>query len=222
MKFFILAILTLSLNVTAVEAAVSKTILALGDSITAGAPDHKSPAEFPPSGRGNPQSQYSYWIEQKHPEWRFINRGVSGERTSHILNRLERELELAAPDVVILMAGVNDIYGGLPQDVILRNLDQLYSRIQARGLPLMVLTVLPYNGITAQKFAVLEAVNAWIEKTAAERNLGFCDTFQAMHAPGDPTRLALTRDGLHPNPQGYQVMGNTVNDALESWKPVKA
>ena len=66
------------------------TILALGDSTTAGTPEFRSPVEVPPHGEGNVQSQYIYWMMKAHPEWTVLNRGVNGERTDQILNRFEQ------------------------------------------------------------------------------------------------------------------------------------
>ncbi len=57
------------------------TIVALGDSTTAGTPAFKSPIEAPPDGAGNVESQYAHWLMQSHPDWRVLNRGVNGERT---------------------------------------------------------------------------------------------------------------------------------------------
>ena len=56
------------------------TIVALGDSTTAGTPLFKSPIEAPPDGRGDERSQFAYWLMQRQPEWRVLNRGVNGER----------------------------------------------------------------------------------------------------------------------------------------------
>ena len=61
--------------------AVMITIVALGDSTTAGTPGHKSPIEAPPHGSGNVESQYAYWLMQTHPDWQVLNRGVNGERS---------------------------------------------------------------------------------------------------------------------------------------------
>ncbi len=210
----------MSLSALGHAAEPAVTILALGDSITAGAPAFRSPAEVPPAGAGNPESQYAYWIRQKHPQWRILNRGISGQTTADILVRLEAELNQAQPAMVILMAGVNDVYRGYPQETILKNLQALYENIRRRGLPLMALTILPYREITPEKFERLQAVNAWIAQYAQQNGLGFCDTFSVMRAPDNPPRLARTKDGLHPDPQGYRILGEAVNSALENWEPL--
>jgi lysophospholipase L1-like esterase len=57
------------------------TIVALGDSTTAGTPGFKSPIEAPPDGAGDIESQYAYWLTRAHPDWRVLNHGVNGERS---------------------------------------------------------------------------------------------------------------------------------------------
>ena len=68
------------------------TIVALGDSTTAGTPAFKSPIEAPPNGSGNVESQYAYWLMQAHPDWQVLNRGVNGERSDQIRARFARDV----------------------------------------------------------------------------------------------------------------------------------
>ena len=102
-------------------------ILALGDSTTAGTPGFKSPIEAPPDGSGNVESQYPYWLMQTHPDWCMLSRGVNGERTDDILARLAREFIRFTPDLVMIIAGVNDIYQGRPADIVRRKLEAIYA-----------------------------------------------------------------------------------------------
>src|SRR3989442_5861562 len=88
------------------------TIVALGDSTTAGTPGFKSPLEAPPDGAGNVESQYADWLTQTHADWRVLNRGVNGERSDQIRARFQRDVVDARPDAVVIVAGVNDVYQG--------------------------------------------------------------------------------------------------------------
>src|SRR5262249_44314137 len=88
-------------------------IVALGDSTTAGTPLFRSPVEAPPAGRGDERSQYAYWLSRAHPEWRVLNRGVNGERTDQIAARFDRDVLAASPQLVVIIAGVNDVYQGV-------------------------------------------------------------------------------------------------------------
>src|SRR5437870_2886142 len=68
------------------------TIVALGDSTTAGTPGFKSPIEAPPNGSGDIESQYAYWLSSTHPNWEVMNRGVNGERSDQIRKRFGRDV----------------------------------------------------------------------------------------------------------------------------------
>src|SRR3954463_6846373 len=92
--------------------ALMITIVALGDSTTAGTPGFKSPIEAPPNGSGNVESQYAHWLMQAHPDWQVLNRGVDGERSDQIRARFARDAAQARPEVVVIIAGVNDVYQG--------------------------------------------------------------------------------------------------------------
>src|SRR3979490_2912033 len=92
--------------------AAIATIIALGDSTTAGSPAFKSPIEAPPNGSGNVESQYAYWLTQTHADWRVLNRGVNGERSDQIRARFTRDVAGGRPDAGGVIAGVNDVYQG--------------------------------------------------------------------------------------------------------------
>src|SRR5690242_13856462 len=107
------------------------TIVALGDSTTAGTPGFRSPIEAPPSGEGDVESQYAHWLMRAHPDWNVLNRGVNGERSDQIRARFERDVLRAAPQAAIVIAGVNDIYQGRAAEAVVRELQAMYDA--ARG-----------------------------------------------------------------------------------------
>src|SRR5256885_16783559 len=88
------------------------TIVALGDSTTAGTPGFKSAIEAPPDGMGNIESQYAYWLTKAHADWRVLNRGVNGERSDHIRARFQHDVVGARANAVVIIAGVHDVYQG--------------------------------------------------------------------------------------------------------------
>ena len=108
-------------------------IVALGDSTTAGTPGFRSPLEAPPSGAGDLTSQYAWWLMQAHPGWEVLNRGVNGERTDQIRARFDRDVLDAAPSVVIIIAGVNDVYQGRAAAEVIEQLRGMYDTATAAG-----------------------------------------------------------------------------------------
>src|SRR3954447_19521200 len=106
--------------------ALMITIVALGDSTTAGTPAFKSAIEAPPNGSGNIESQYAYWLMQAHPDWQVLNRGVNGERSDQIRARFARDVTQAKPAAVVIVAGVNDVYQGRSVESAQRELEAMY------------------------------------------------------------------------------------------------
>jgi lysophospholipase L1-like esterase len=191
------------------------TIVALGDSTTAGTPAFKSPIEAPPNGSGNIESQYAYWVMKTRPEWRVLNRGVNGERSDQIRARFTRDVLDAKPDVVVILAGVNDIYQGRSAESVERELEAMYDAARAARLAVVAASIIPYNTATADQNARMHAVNAWIEGYAARHGIVFCDTRAAVTAPGKTDQLVSSPDNLHPSPDGYRLMALALEPAIK-------
>jgi lysophospholipase L1-like esterase len=193
------------------------TIVALGDSTTAGTPGYLSPLEAPPSGAGNLESQYSYWLMQTHADWQVVNRGVNGERSDQIRARFARHVLDAKPSVVVIIAGVNDVYQGRAAEVVERELEAMYDAARAARIPVVAGTILPYNPAGAGENARMRAVNEWIRDYAAHHaEIIFCDTRAAVSAAGQPDRLVSSSDGLHPSPDGYRLMATALEPAIKA------
>jgi lysophospholipase L1-like esterase len=198
-------------------AAAVITIVALGDSTTAGTPAFRSPIESPPNGAGNVESQYGYWLMQTHTDWRVLNRGVNGERTDEIRARFARDVTAATPDVVVIIAGVNDVYQGRSAAAAEHELELMYDAARAAEIPIVAGSIIPYNVATADQNARMHAINEWIREYAAHHNdVTFCDTRTAVSAPGAPDRLTASPDGLHPTPDGYKSMAIALEPVIRS------
>jgi lysophospholipase L1-like esterase len=192
-------------------------IVAMGDSTTAGTPGHQSPREYPPDGRGDVTSQYAYWLMIAHPEWKVVNQGINGQRSDEIRARFESDVIAKRPAVVVIIAGVNDVYQGRDAQHVERELGSMYVRAKQAGIKVVAGSIIPYNSATPDQDARMHEINDWI-KTEAARDpaMRFVDTRAAVAAPGDPDRLAASPDGLHPDANGYHRMADAIAPAIES------
>jgi lysophospholipase L1-like esterase len=192
------------------------TIVGLGDSTTAGTPGFKTPREHPPTGAGDVESQYAYWLMRAHPDWEVLNRGVNGERADQIRARFDRDVVHAAASVVIVIGGVNDIYQGRPAEAVQEELQAIYEMARTAGIAVVAGTIVPYNTATADQNSRMRAVNEWIRGYAARQHdaVVFCDTRAAVAAPGQPDRLLSSPDDLHPSPDGYKMMARALEPAV--------
>jgi lysophospholipase L1-like esterase len=191
-------------------------IVALGDSTTAGTPGFQSPAEAPPDGLGDRTSQYAYWLMQSHPEWDVVNKGVNGERSDQIRARFERDVIALAPAVVVIIAGVNDVYQGRRAEEVTAHLSRMYERASRAGIKVVAGTIIPYNTATADQNAKMHDINAWIRRQAETGSgITVVDTRHAVAATGKPDILSETADQLHPTASGYRAMAEAIRPVLE-------
>ena len=64
-------------------------------------------------------------------------------------------------------------------------------------------------------YKALAALNDWIRRVSHIMGTLYCDTNAAVSDPHDPTKLASSPDGLHPDPSGYRKMGEALARAIE-------
>jgi lysophospholipase L1-like esterase len=189
-------------------------IVAMGDSTTAGTPAFKSPREAPPNGSGDVTSQYAYWLMKAHADWDVINQGVNAQRSDAIAARFDEDVVAKKPAVVVIIAGVNDVYQGRPAQHVKDQLAAMYARARAAGIAVVAGTIIPYNTATPDQNARMHEINAWIRAQADAGVVTFVDTRAAVAARDDPDRLASSPDGLHPDVNGYHRMADAIAPAI--------
>lgn len=202
-------------------AVPSRVIVTFGDSITEGA------GATPGKGMSWPDQLAGLLrADVRGRCWTVANAGISGNRLlssgrgPNALSRFDRDV-LAVPGVthVVLLEGINDI--GKVRDPatqhqpaateLIAAYEQLVARAQARGLKIIVGTLLPYEGAAYADAAGegrRQAVNTWI-RANAKRFDGLIDFDAAMADPAKPAVMRVADhigDFLHPNDAGYTRM----------------
>jgi acyl-CoA thioesterase I len=118
-------------------AASNRTVLVLGDSLSAGY--GLKPAE-------GWVTLLDKRLQTQAYEYRVVNASVSGETSGGGLQRLPRALELHRPDVVIVELGANDGLRGLPVAQTRDNLTQIVATAKQSGARVLLVGMrLPPN-----------------------------------------------------------------------------
>lgn len=186
--------ITLALSLVAVPAMAKTTILALGDSLTA--------------GYGLPQDeglvpQLNAWLAANGSDAVVLNAGVSGDTTAGGLARVDWAL---TPDVqaMIVTLGGNDLLRGLPPENARANIDAILAKAQAKKLPvLLVALTAPGNYGPAYK----ADFNALYPDLAKKYDTLFMPNFFSAVADGSGTKIDqsfIQSDGIHPNATGVK------------------
>ena len=211
----IIAVLLALLPMSHPQSQTKMRIVAMGDSTTAGTPAFKSPREAPPKGSGDETSQYAYWLMKAHPDWDVVNQGVNAQRSDVIAARFEADVIALKPAVVVVIAGVNDVYQGRTAQHVKDQLAAMYKRAHDAGIRVVAGTIIPYNTATDDQNARMHEINDWIRTQArADPGVIVVDTRAAVAAPGKPDMLASSPDGLHPDAAGYRKMAEAIEPAI--------
>jgi acyl-CoA thioesterase-1 len=192
-------LLVLLWGVGAVQAAPAKSVLVLGDSLSAA---HNIAAE----------QGWVHLLEvrlgQMEPGWTAINASISGETSLSGRNRLPALLAKYRPGVVVIELGANDGLRGLPLAALRENLAAMIAAARQSGAKVLLLGIeLPVN-YGPQYRDGLRAVYAGL---AGEQRVGLVP-FLLDGVALDPK--LMQDDGLHPTAAGEPKVLDNVWAAL--------
>jgi lysophospholipase L1-like esterase len=139
------------------------------------------------------------------------NRGISGDITFGVLERLQDVID-GKPAKVFILIGINDISRNIPDSVILRNYKTMVARIRkgAKKTHIYFNTLLPVNSAFEKfknhygKDEHILWLNDEIRKFTA-KNVTVIDLYPNFTDQDKHLRAERTKDGLHLIPAGYQV-----------------
>jgi acyl-CoA thioesterase-1 len=182
--FLVFTIYTLSSSIPV--HADEKTILALGDSLTAG---------FGLNARDSFPSKLQMALRNAGHKVRVINGGVSGDTTAGGLARLDWLMQ-DQPALVIVELGGNDALRGLEPAGTRRSLDQIIQRVKASGARILLAGMLspPNMGRTYST-----EFNAIFPDLARIHDIPLYGFFLDGVMQDPALRLP---DGIHPNAAG--------------------
>ena len=194
------AALTLFLSAT-VSAARTLTIVAFGDSLTAGyqlPPEEAFPARLEALARS------------KGVDVTVANAGVSGDTTADGLARLDWSIP-DGTDGVILELGANDALRGLSPEESRKNLDSMLARLSERGIPVLLAGIMAPPNMGADYEARFNAIFPDLAKKHGVPHYPFFLDGVVLDGA-----LKLD-DGMHPNGKGTKVMAETFFPAFETF-----
>jgi acyl-CoA thioesterase-1 len=172
----------------------SGTIIAVGDSLTAGLgvlEDEAWPAIMERKLQNNGHN------------WQVINAGISGETSSGTLSRIKWILA-RKPDIVILETGANDGFRGISPSVARKNIADAVQMLQKGN----VTVILAGMQIVQNLGAEYTREFADIYPSIAREQDCILIPFFLLHVAGEP---ALNQaDTIHPNGEGHKIIAETI------------
>jgi lysophospholipase L1-like esterase len=143
----------------------------------------------------------------------IINRGIIGDGTDDILERLP-EVADVEPEKIFLLIGVNDLMT-YPTAYILMNYEVIVLSIlkTCPKTKLYLESILPIHhdfrraGMRNEDIMIL---NQGIQKLAQTHQLTYIDLHTPMKDSTNALQTRLSKDGIHLNAAGYQICKDTL------------
>lgn len=150
------------------------------------------------------------------------NRGISGDITFGVLERLS-EITEGRPAKVFILIGINDISRNIPDTVILQNYERIVHliRMQSPSTKIYFQTLLPVNNRFTQfkthynKDAHILWLNKQIKLMGKREHITVIDLYPHFLDADGRLDGRYTEDGLHPNIEGYRVWKHILEPYLK-------
>ncbi len=200
------------------------TIVFQGDSITDAGRDKRN---YRNMGKGYPKyASEKLAADCPEIEFDFINFGISGNRTCQLFDRLYEDGLAFEPDVISILIGINDIwhrYGthriATTDQQIATNYRAILERIK-RESNAKIMMLSPYLLDCEDKEAMREdllrvlPIVRDLAKEFADVYVDLDEEF-AKALPVQPEPMFYSGDGVHPNQNGAEFIGNLYAEALK-------
>lgn len=152
------------------------------------------------------------------------NRGIGGDTTLGLKDRLDISVFDLEPKVIVMMIGINDINGGRSVSSIIETYSQIVREIKVRlpNTKLYCISVLPLNkdiesytphNADNKNKQVLE-LNILIEQLTMEVNASYLD-LHSLVLDGVYLNKEYSDDGIHLNANGFKVWTDVLKPFLE-------
>lgn len=152
----------------------------------------------------------------------FINRGISGQTTPQMLLRFRQDVINLKPQIVIILAGTNDIAGNtgpMTLEMIMDNIISMTELAKANGIKVILSSVIPaydypWSPGLNPNFKI-PSLNKMIKEYCDSNEIIYLDYFSAMTDEVNGLIKDYTYDGVHPNKVGYEIMAPLAEEAIK-------
>ena len=135
----------------------------------------------------------------------WLNQGISGDTSSGVLKRLGA-FSATRPDVIYIMAGINDLRKGATDETILRNYRRIVRRLRQAHpqAQIIVQSILPTR-LPKISNSRIRHINIQLTVIAKQEGANYLNIYSWFTDMEGNLRPELTTDGLHLSQEGYDV-----------------
>jgi len=135
--------------------------------------------------------------------------------------RFEQDVVHLHPEVVIILAGTNDVAGNTGPEtpaMIEDNFRAMTDIARRNGIRVVLASITPAARYPwrpgVESVPEIRELNGWLRQYAAQQHLVYLDYYSAMADPDGAMKPGLSSDGVHPTQAGYAVMAPLAEAAI--------
>ncbi|MFN6499113.1 MAG: SGNH/GDSL hydrolase family protein [Nostoc sp. DedQUE01] len=135
----------------------------------------------------------------------WLNQGISGDTSAGVLRRLGA-FSATRPDVIYIMAGINDLRKGDSDRAILNNYRRIVRRLRQNHpqAQIIVQSILPTR-LPKLSNSRIRNINTQLTQIAKQEGANYLNIYSWFTDMEGNLRPELTTDGLHLSQEGYDV-----------------
>ena len=172
---------------------------------------------------GNSITQgWAQYMPEMFDNQTYINRGIGGQTTPQMLLRFRQDVIDLQPELVVILAGTNDIAGNTPLkdlETVAGHLFSMAELARAHDIKVILCSVVPAAEYPWRKGkspdTKIPQLNKMIQDYCDENNAHYLDYFSAMTDGKNGLIESYGYDGVHPDEDGYKVMAELVENAID-------
>ncbi|MCX6151779.1 MAG: GDSL-type esterase/lipase family protein [Ignavibacteriales bacterium] len=146
----------------------------------------------------------------------IINKGVSADSTTELIDRLNNHLVDGKFDLVFLLIGTNDIARNRKDEVILKNISKIIKEVKnycsANGI--FTTSILPTLNMDNRPNERIFHLNKKLETLSKELNVNYVNLHKFFIDSEGSLKKDFTEDGLHVNDTTYLEWASILRNIL--------
>lgn len=150
------------------------------------------------------------------------NRGISGDTTDRLLERLNENVLNIEPKNVVLLIGTNDIGRGLPLSMSVENVSKIIENTKkvCPDINFILQAVYPINRDMRDKFEKrsnekIDIMNKEFIKLSEKHDCVWLDITDKLKDETGNLKKEYTYDGLHLNANAYKIVAENIIPLLK-------
>lgn len=164
-----------------------------------------------------------YDLDKYYKDLPVVNSGISGNTTDDILKDMKKRAYQYNPSKVFLLIGTNDLIHNKSNEEIVEKVEKIIEEIKENRskAEIYLQSIYPVNYklspymVKNRKNDDIKEINEKLEDYCEDNDITYIDMYDLLKDKDDNFSSEYTKDGLHPNDDGYEVITKELKKYLD-------